>query len=182
MERIPTGFAIRTMRRRGFRRLFGTLAIALMATTAALAQVKPVAAATGEGVGYASTVWCDPMFNTIKVQAAATAAPGLAAQSIQARFVVEKRLSDGGWYAQVIDGSYTTRWQEFVHYRNYNGVMAPTGHSDTLTITMGLNGVYRVWTQYRFYYNGWTAPTVFVPTTAYWVLPYTSTQFTTCTI
>jgi hypothetical protein len=182
MERSRPSFVNRAMGRRGFRRLFATLAIALMATTATLAQVKPVAAATGEGVGYPSTVWCDPMYNTIKVDAAATAAPGLAAQSIQARFVVEKRLSNGMWYAQLIDGSYTTRWQEFVHYRNYNGVMKSIGISPTLTITMGSNGVYRVWTQYRFYYNGWTTPTVFVPTTAYWVLPSTSTQFTTCPI
>jgi hypothetical protein len=182
MERIRTGLVNRAMRRKGVRRLFGTLAIALMATTATLAHVNPVAAATGEGVGYPSTVWCDPIYNTIKVEAAATAAPGLTAQSIQARFVVEKRLSDGRWYAQLIDGSYTTNWQEFIHYRNYNGVMKPIGISPTLTITMGGNGVYRVWTQYRFYYNGWTAPTVFVQTTAYWVLPYTSTRFTTCAI
>ena len=180
-HRNRTGLMHRVLRNATLRRAVGTLSVAALATTLTLADARPAAAATGEGVGYAASVWCDPYFNTITASARAKAAPGVNAQTIQARFLLERRASNGTWYIDPIGGYSTTQWLEFNHYRNAYGVMQPDA-SVQLGITVRDNGVYRIWTQYRWYYNGWTAPSTFVPTTSYFIVPYTSWTYSTCNL
>jgi hypothetical protein len=150
------------------------LALAPMISVGSLAvSASSVQAATGVGIGYAAEVVCDMFTNTVQVRARAEAAAGLDVQDIQARFQVD-RLVNGVWVTQPMDGYYSaTGWLQFRHYRWYSGIYSPSASPDWLLLPMaGSDGIFRVKTQYRFYYGGWTAPTIWVTTQSYTVRTY----------
>jgi hypothetical protein len=159
----------------------GVALASVLGAGSVLSTPGTAAAATGVGVGYAPEVICDMYMNTIQVRARAQAAPNLNVQAIQVRFHVYKSVN-GTWVSQGMDGNYaTTGWYQFTHYRNYNGIYSPTANPDWITLPMaGSDGIFQVSSQYRWFYNGWTAPGPWLTTQSYMVLPYRSQSYPAC--
>jgi hypothetical protein len=155
-------------------RVFGVLALALIA--AAATPPQPAAGAARIGTVAVSSVTCDAMLNGMHIAGSATPAAGIDVQDIAYRFwILPVTENAAGAVVAASPGFWTVyqykRFQRVVPVFGYFGGPAGSIINDRVTFSGDWNsglpeGFYQVWTEVWFYDGGWFPQTA-VKTLAY---------------